>query len=189
MQVCNHKEADTRIFVHVRDAVEHGAQKVLIRTVDKDVVIIAIVEYSNLCLIRPDVSVWMAFGMRKHFQYISIDTICEALGPRKAKAPPLFHAISGCDATSSFQGKGKKSEWDAWNAYEEVNMEAFLSVLERKFTPLDAASAVFSVIERFVVVFTTKTVLQARSTPQESSSPRKGDLWKVFRRRRCVSSL
>ena len=57
MQVCNHEEAHTRIFVHVRDAVEHGAQKVLIRTVGTDVVVIAIAEYSNLCLIRPDVSV------------------------------------------------------------------------------------------------------------------------------------
>ena len=65
MQVCNHEEADTRIFVHVRDAVEHGAQNVLIRTVDTDVVVIAVVKYSNLCLIRPDVSVWMAFAWEK----------------------------------------------------------------------------------------------------------------------------
>lgn len=79
----------------------------LIRTVDKDVVVIAITEYSNLCLIRPGVSEWIAFGTGKHFQYISIDIICEALGPRKAKALPLFHAITGCDTTSSFQGKGK----------------------------------------------------------------------------------
>ena len=64
---------------------EHGAQKVLIRTVDTDVVVIAIAEYSKLCLTRPDVSVCFAFGMGKYFQYISIDTICEALGPRKRK--------------------------------------------------------------------------------------------------------
>lgn len=31
----------------------------LIRTVDKDVVVIAIKEYSNLCFIRPDVSEWI----------------------------------------------------------------------------------------------------------------------------------
>ena len=86
---------------------EHGAQKVLIRTVDTDVVVIAIAEYSNLCLIRPDVSVCIAFGMGKHFQYISIDTICEALGPRKAKGLSLYHSITCCDTTLSFQGKGK----------------------------------------------------------------------------------
>ena len=86
---------------------EHGAQKVLIRTVDTFVVDIAIAEYSNLCLIRPDVSVCIAFGMGKHFQYKSIDTICEALGPRKAKALSLYHSITCCDTTLSFQGKGK----------------------------------------------------------------------------------
>lgn len=39
--------------------------------------------------------------------------------------------------------------------YEEV-MEAFLSVLDSKFTPADADFAVFSVIERFVVVLYDK---------------------------------
>lgn len=90
------------------------------------VVLIAIAEYSNLCLIRPDVSEWIAFAMGKHFQHISIDTICEALGPRKAKVLPLFHAITSRDTTSSFLAKGKYSAWDAWNEYEEVT-EAFLS--------------------------------------------------------------
>ena len=158
---------------------EHGAQKVLIRTVDTFVVVIAIAEYSNLCLIRPDVSVCIAFGMGKHFQYKSIDTICEALGPRKAKALftiPFHHLLR---YHIVLPGKRKKSARDAWNAYEEV-MEAFLSVLDSKFTPSDADFAVFSVIEQFVVVLYDKN----SSTPQEeSSSPRKGDHWKVFRQR------
>ena len=103
------------------------------------------------------VSVWVAFDMGKHFQYISIGTFWEALGPRKAKALPLFHAItSSWDNTSSFQGKGKKSEWDAWHAYEEATSDVFLSVLDGKFTQLDANSAAFSVIERFVVVLYDK---------------------------------
>ena len=134
---------------------EHGAQKVLIRTVDTFVVVIAIAEYSNLCLIRPDVSVCIAFGMGKHFQYKSIDTICEALGPRKAKALftiPFHHLLR---YHIVLPGKRKKSARDAWNAYEEV-MEAFLSVLDSKFTPSDADFAVFSVIEQFVVVLYDK---------------------------------
>ena len=90
------------------------------------VVLIAIAEYSNLCLLRPDVSEWIAFAMGKHFQHISIDTICKALGPRKTKVLPLFHAITSCDTTSSFLAKGKYSAWDAWNEYKEVT-EAFLS--------------------------------------------------------------
>ena len=173
MQVCNYDEADTRIFVYVRDSVEHGAQKVLIRTVDTDALVISIAEYSNLSLIRPDVSVWIAFGMGKHFQYI-YNTICEALGPGKAKALPLFHALTGCDTTSSFQGRGKMSTWDAWNVYQEVT-EPFLSVLEGKLTALDADSAAFSLSSSdLLLFFTTEIVLQLRLTPQEESSSPKG---------------
>ena len=39
---CNHEEADTRIFVHARHASLNGMKKILIRTVDADVVILAI---------------------------------------------------------------------------------------------------------------------------------------------------
>lgn len=39
---CNHEEADTRMMVHVADAVQKGLTKVLLRTVDTDVVVIAI---------------------------------------------------------------------------------------------------------------------------------------------------
>ena len=39
---CNHEEADTRIFVHARHASLNGMKKILIRTVDTDVVILAI---------------------------------------------------------------------------------------------------------------------------------------------------
>ena len=35
----DHKEADTRIVLHVIDALQRGANKIIIRTVDTDVVI------------------------------------------------------------------------------------------------------------------------------------------------------
>ena len=35
---CTHEEADTCIFLHLEDAVRHGHNRVLIRTVDTDVV-------------------------------------------------------------------------------------------------------------------------------------------------------
>ncbi|KAG7160351.1 hypothetical protein Hamer_G001570 [Homarus americanus] len=39
---CNHEEADTRMMVHAADALECGHRQILIRTVDTDVVILAI---------------------------------------------------------------------------------------------------------------------------------------------------
>ena len=40
MPPCNHEEADTRICVHLKDAMEKGARKVFVRTVDTDVIVI-----------------------------------------------------------------------------------------------------------------------------------------------------
>ena len=38
----------------------------------------------------------------------------------KCLALPVFHYLTGCDTTSSFGGKGKKTGWEAWNAYPVV---------------------------------------------------------------------
>ena len=37
---CSHEEADTRLFLHVSDAVQKGYRKTCVRTVDTDVVVI-----------------------------------------------------------------------------------------------------------------------------------------------------
>ena len=39
---CNHKDVDTRIFIHIAHAASDGLLKSIIRTVDTDVVILAI---------------------------------------------------------------------------------------------------------------------------------------------------
>ena len=42
LQPCSHEEADTRILLHVAHCARQGLQKVVIRTVDTDVVVLAI---------------------------------------------------------------------------------------------------------------------------------------------------
>ena len=39
---CTHEEADTRMFVHATYGAEHGMNKIILRTVDIDVVVIGI---------------------------------------------------------------------------------------------------------------------------------------------------
>ena len=39
---CNHEEADTRMMLHAADAVKQGFSKIVIRTVDTDVVILSV---------------------------------------------------------------------------------------------------------------------------------------------------
>ena len=73
-----------------------------------------------------------------------------------SRALPVFHAFSGCDTTSSFLGVGKRSAWQSWQAYPEVT-EAFVSLAKDPFQLLQADSACFRVLERFVVVLYDRT--------------------------------
>ena len=45
---CSHEEADTRLLLHTADAVQKGFRKVTIRTVDTDVVVLAIASFSKI---------------------------------------------------------------------------------------------------------------------------------------------
>lgn len=71
-----HEEADTRIILHLVNAVRQGYSKVSIRTVDTDVVVLAIT--SAQCL---DISeLWIAFGAGKSFRFIAAHEIGRTLG-------------------------------------------------------------------------------------------------------------
>ena len=113
---CSHEEADTRLFLHVADAVEKVYGELLVRTVDTDIVVVVI---ATLNRTKPD-ELWVAFGTGGHFRFIPIHEVAVAVGPRKSATLPLFHALTGCDTVSSFAGIGKKTAWVAWNVYPEV---------------------------------------------------------------------
>ena len=40
MALCDHEEADTRMCVHIKDALEKGCRKVYVRIVDTDVIVV-----------------------------------------------------------------------------------------------------------------------------------------------------
>ena len=67
---------------------------------------------------------WIVFGAGSHFCYIGIHNVVAALGPSTGSALLAFHAFTGCDTTSSFCGRGRKTAWDTWRVYPEVT-EAF----------------------------------------------------------------
>ena len=48
LELCNHEEADTRLLVHVLDACSYGHQRILIKTNDSDVVVLAVSVAENL---------------------------------------------------------------------------------------------------------------------------------------------
>ena len=51
---CNHEEADTRLIVHLQDAILNGCHKMLVRTIDTDIVVIVIGIFCHLKSICQD---------------------------------------------------------------------------------------------------------------------------------------
>ena len=90
---CSHEEADSRMLLHVSHAANHGHHNILIKTVDTDVVVLAVSVAQGLL---PEDELWLAFGTGKSFRYLAAHEIALAagLGPERAQALPMFHA---CD--------------------------------------------------------------------------------------------
>ena len=89
---CTHEEADTRMFVRATDGSEHGVNKILLRTVDTDVVVIGISMAQKIgcdCL-------WFAFGTGTipTFRYLDATAMAQALGDAKCGGIPAFHALT-----------------------------------------------------------------------------------------------
>ena len=56
---CNHEEADSQVLLHVSHTAQHGHHAILIRTVDTDVVVMAVSLAQEL---QPEDELWLAFG-------------------------------------------------------------------------------------------------------------------------------
>ena len=74
------------------------------------------------------------------------------MGKEKAEALPLFHASTGCDTVSSFNGIGKKKAWETWKV---------LFSLTKTFQELakcpDLLSFATDEVERFVLILYCRT--------------------------------
>ena len=137
------------MILHVADAVNDSFQKILLRTVDTDVLVLAVAAASKLKIQE----LWVAFGAAKHFRYIPAHEIAASLGPTKSQALPIFHAYTGCDTVSSFNTKGKKTAWETWKTYEGVT-STFLALSKG---PSQISDDSFAVLERFTILLYDRT--------------------------------
>ena len=131
---CSQEEPDTRLLLHVVDAVQKGSKKVVIRTVDTDVVVVAASSFSK---INPD-ELWVAVGTGSRFRYIAIHELVAAMNSRQCSTLPVFHATTGCDTVSSFAGRGKKTTWETWKVFPEVTQRSRSRTL-KNIQPTQAA--------------------------------------------------
>ena len=71
-------------------------------------------------------------------------------------ALPVFHSFTGCDTTSAFFGRGKKSAWEAWNCYEDVT-QAFVYMALHPYTDIEVNVQHFQQLERFTILLYDKS--------------------------------
>ena len=68
------------MFLHVAHASRHGHEKILVRTVDTDVVVLAVAVAQTL---PADSELWLAFGTGTSFRYLAAHELAVSLGPDK----------------------------------------------------------------------------------------------------------
>lgn len=105
LQPCNHEEADSCIMLYLAHASKQGHHKAYVRTVDNDVVVVAVSLFQQLQLQE----LWIGLGCGKSYKDIPVHKIQVQLGPQKSLMLGLFHALSGCNTTSQMLGIGKKT--------------------------------------------------------------------------------
>jgi len=138
------------MLLHASHAARHGHHKIMIRTVDTDVVVLAVSVVQNL---QPENELWIAFGTGKGFQYLAAHEVAAGLGPDKAQALPMFRSLTGCDTVSSFASHGKKTVWAVWNVLPELSR----ALLKLSSAPSDIPEEVLHTIERFVTLLYGRT--------------------------------
>ncbi len=137
------------MFLHLADAVNEGFANIQLRTVDTDVIVLAVAAAAKI-----DVQeLWVAFGTGKNFRYIPAHEIAASLGPDKSLALPIFHAYTGCDTVSAFSTKGKKTAWDTGRAFNEVTT-TFLAL---STGPALVTDCDVTVLERFTILLYDRT--------------------------------
>ena len=116
----SHEDADTKLILHAHCAAGNGVQTIDIHSPDTYVFILAL---RRLPLLAPNTSFVTGTGDAR--RRIPLNPVHEKLGNSVANALPGFHALSGCDQTGKFAGKGKLLFWKSLKSANEDIVEAF----------------------------------------------------------------
>ena len=145
---CTHEEADTRMILHARKAVESGHTTIMLRSSDTDVLVLAVAHFKQVGAEE----FWIATGTGKHFRYIPVHEVYTSLGPSRSAGLPFLHAFSGCDTVSSFTNVGKRTHWAVANS-----SDSFWPVFEMlSKCPQSITESNMNTIERYAVLIYDK---------------------------------
>lgn len=141
------------MILHALDAANKGFRRIMLRTVDTDVLVLAV----SVVALLEETEMWVAFGTGKHLRYIPAHEIAASIGEVKAKALPFFHAFTGCDTVSSFAGRGKKTAFDVWKSFEEIT-PVFAALSSR---PTTISEECMKVVESYVILLYDRTCTES----------------------------
>lgn len=131
----DHEEADTRLLLHAKHA-SNSHQRVIIHSPDTDVAVLCLNQYRSIQESQYN-ELWLKTGVSDKARFIPIHILYTNLHPLLLQCLPAFHAITGCDTTSSFFGIGKKSAWDVLIKDPQLQQQ-LVSLGEQPFITEDA---------------------------------------------------
>ena len=147
MGICNHKEADTQLVVHLLHALQTKSLG-LIHTGDTDVVAILLANHHHIVAANPAADIWIYFHAGKSKKIIHLNSIAANLGQETCKSIALFRAFTGSDSTSVFEFKGKRSCWNSFTKPPMTNViREFSHIVDALF---QIAPSLCVAIENFV---------------------------------------
>ena len=150
---CQSEEADQRLVRHTLHCLSpcFSFEKIVINTIDTDVLILLIANLSSHLRKNLRVLVYAKMvrsGIHHNLRAMILEldhSICEAL--------PFFYAFSGCDTVSSFFSKGKCKGWDIWMEDRSNLDEVFIRLGNE---PGELTNTDMNIIEKFVTKMYTK---------------------------------
>ena len=152
----DHEEADTRLCLHIQDALSKGMKNIVVNTVDTDVFIILLgifhrlqssYSFTDIIFHKPD---------PKNKIRVSLKDLSERLGQATCQALPFLHAFTGSDTTSAFKNIGKKKGYGILQSYEDA-LETFSAMFMNPFQHLNMEMNEFKIMQRFVILMYSKS--------------------------------
>ena len=153
----DHEEADTRLCLHIKDAIDHEMTNIKVKTLDTDVVLILVSFFHALASQQNSLTdIIVEFGPKSSHKDISIRNLATSLGQILCQAIPLFHSLTGYDTTSAFRNVGKRKAYDLLKQFPEAQ-RVFESIFLKPFQNLMEEDDKFKVIVQFVIWSYRKT--------------------------------
>ena len=120
----SHEEADTLMIMHAIDVGEMNPFRELVMSPGTDVLLLLIHYYQQL----PTSTIF-----NNGRDVVDIGRAFESLGTQLSQAILGFHAFTGCDQTSKFNGISKRSCWKVFVKSDETVIKAFQKIGQDDF--------------------------------------------------------